>query len=53
MQHYMLFKPLTPQMKKRTLSRRDVNRRRFMSQESVDSIQAMIAGLEKQRAIQK
>lgn len=42
--------PMTPRTRKRILSRQDVARRRFMSQESVDSIQAMISNIEKQRS---
>eukprot|EP01084_Bolivina_argentea_P072641 131894_1 len=40
----------TVRTRKRTLSRHDINRRRFLSQESVDSIQAIISTIEKKRA---
>ena len=46
-------KPMTPRTRKRTLSRQDVNRRRFMSQESLDSIQAAITALEMKQREQK
>ncbi len=42
--------PMTPRTRKRILSREEGNRRRFMSQESVDSIQAIIANIEKKRS---